>query len=347
MKKYKPAIDRDTQAIALFACCIPVQGARRSLICDLQRQRFRLIPNGLYQILVDHQGETIAEIKAAYGNEYDKEIDEYVDFLIEHELAFFCDDPDSFPPLDLSWERPERISNAIVDIDNQSAHDYDRIFRELDDLGCKAVELRFFCAVALAEVERVLRGTEGGRLRSIELLLGWSSDSTPDALEGLVRRNSRIQRVVIHSSPQQMECRLRGGIDLLYRREAVDSPACCGQVHSGYFVTNIGTFTEAQQYNTCLNRKISIDARGEIKNCPSLARSFGNANRTALRDAIADKDFSQLWGINKDQIEVCKDCEFRYICTDCRAYLKDPSDLYSKPAKCSYNPYTATWSGSS
>ena len=38
-----------------------------------------------------------------------------------------------------------------------------------------------------------------------------------------------------------------------------------------------------------------------------------------------------------------KDCKFRYICTDCRAYLANPNDMYSKPLKCNYNPYSATW----
>lgn len=40
---------------------------------------------------------------------------------------------------------------------------------------------------------------------------------------------------------------------------------------------------------------------------------------------------------------VCQDCEFRHICTDCRACLDEPEDIYSKPLKCGYNPYTAEW----
>ena len=54
-------------------------------------------------------------------------------------------------------------------------------------------------------------------------------------------------------------------------------------------------------------------------------------------------DFKKYWFINKDQIAVCKDCEFRYICTDCRAYIENPEDMYSKPLKCAYNPYTSEW----
>ena len=50
-----------------------------------------------------------------------------------------------------------------------------------------------------------------------------------------------------------------------------------------------------------------------------------------------------LKNIKKDQISVCKDCEFRYVCTDCRAYTQNSGDQYSKPLKCNYDPYTATW----
>ncbi len=39
----------------------------------------------------------------------------------------------------------------------------------------------------------------------------------------------------------------------------------------------------------------------------------------------------------------CDDCKFSYICTDCRAYLENPEDMYSKPLKCGYNPYTNEW----
>lgn len=36
-------------------------------------------------------------------------------------------------------------------------------------------------------------------------------------------------------------------------------------------------------------------------------------------------------------------CEFRYICIDCRAYLVAPENIYSKPQKCGYDPFTNKW----
>ena len=76
-----------------------------------------------------------------------------------------------------------------------------------------------------------------------------------------------------------------------------------------------------------------------------MMQSFGNIKDTTLKEAIEKPGFKDLWFICKDKIDVCKDCEFRHMCTDCRAYIKDPENIYSQPAKCPYNPYIAKWRG--
>lgn len=74
-----------------------------------------------------------------------------------------------------------------------------------------------------------------------------------------------------------------------------------------------------------------------------MSHNYGNVSNTLLQDALKHKDFKKYWNINKDRIDVCKDCEFRYICTDCRAYIEEPDNIYSKPLKCGYDPYTNQW----
>ena len=76
-----------------------------------------------------------------------------------------------------------------------------------------------------------------------------------------------------------------------------------------------------------------------------MKQSFGHILKTNLNDVVNNSKFKKLWTINKDKIDVCQDCEYRYICTDCRAYIKDSNDIYSQPAKCNYNPYIAKWEG--
>ncbi|QJP33306.1 grasp-with-spasm system SPASM domain peptide maturase [Nonlabens sp. Ci31] len=121
----------------------------------------------------------------------------------------------------------------------------------------------------------------------------------------------------------------------------------CGKIETSYFVSNMESFFVSKTCNSCLTGKISIDTSGDIKNCPSMPESYGNIKDTTLEEAINKPDFKKYWNVTKDQIDICKDCEFRYVCTDCRAYterttFKEDIDL-SKPLKCGYNPYTNEW----
>ena len=75
-----------------------------------------------------------------------------------------------------------------------------------------------------------------------------------------------------------------------------------------------------------------------------MAKSYGNIKDTSLIDVANSPEFQEVWHIKKDMIHVCKDCEFRHVCTDCRAYVEDPDDILSKPLKCGHNPYTGEWS---
>lgn len=331
-----------SQVFQLYACCVPVKGAARSTVCDVQRRRYFFIPNGLYDILIEHEGKTLDEIKAAFDHAYDDVIDEYFEFLEAQNLGFWTDEPERFPELDMTWERPERITNAIIDVDVESTHDYAGLVDQLDDLRCKELQLRFFDPINPDAFVEVLGATSGSRLRHVEAILPARPEYTTRRLRELCDTHQRLGHLSFYGAEEDAMETI-GGTQVSYRTDVVDGPSCCGQVHSDYFIADVEVFTEAQQFNTCLNRKISVDARGEIRNCPSMQQSFGNVADTSLHSALLHRDFKALWEINKDQVDVCKDCEFRYVCTDCRAYIEDPDDLYSKPSKCSYDPYTATW----
>ncbi len=79
-----------------------------------------------------------------------------------------------------------------------------------------------------------------------------------------------------------------------------------------------------------------------------MKENFGNIDKNRLDEAISQPGFKKYWNLTKDNIESCKDCEFRYVCTDCRAYTEGSAQNkagldISKPLKCGYNPYTGEW----
>ena len=169
----------------------------------------------------------------------------------------------------------------------------------------------------------------------------------PEVLISIVKKYPRIGSIIVFSAPFFKNIPITDPVsNFLFVEENINEEnSCKGYISKQYFSIDTKLFVESQLHNTCLNRKICIDADGEIKNCPSMKRSFGNIKDTTLKEAIEKPGFKELWFICKDKIDVCKDCEFRHMCTDCRAFIKDPDNIYSQPAKCPYNPYIAKWQG--
>jgi hypothetical protein len=114
----------------LFACNLPVKGAKRAVLCDIQRQIYQYIPLSMYDVLVENEGKTLADIKIYYGNEHDAIIDDYFNELVKEEWVFFTDTPQYFPKIDLFWEEPTPLTNAILDIDKEINIDFTHIFEQ-------------------------------------------------------------------------------------------------------------------------------------------------------------------------------------------------------------------------
>lgn len=333
-----------TSKTALYSNCILVKGASRSVICDLQLQQLHYIPNSLYELLNEHLGKTIKEIKKSYGNKYDEVIDSYFQFLEEKECIFYTDFPEQFPPLNLEWDYPHKVSNAIIDYNYESKFDIVNILNQLGNLRCKNIQIRFFSSIKEEYIRLILEHLKQKQsiITSVEIYLKDSDWTNKENIIDTIFKFPRVSQCVIHSSDLN-DIMSIGNKHLVYTHQNINSEVHCGKISPQYFSINLKTFTESKSFNSCLNRKITVDKNGNIKNCPSMFLSYGNINETSLEDVINDSDFKKIWSINKDQIDICKDCEFRYVCTDCRAYVDNSKDKYSKPLKCGYNPYTTKW----
>ena len=336
-------MNQASEVFKLYANCLPVKGARRSTICDLQKQRMRLIPNDLFYILTDCAGLATTEIKRRFNGKCDVVIDDYFAMLTQEAYGFWCDEPELFPELDVSWERPEKITNAIIDIDSSSKHDYPSLLSQLDELGCQALQIRAYDELSLADLEEILTHCHSHRFRHVDLVIKFQPELTSETLNQFCLDHQVISRITVHSSPQKSRLRVDPFAIIVDYYTFPVTPSSCGVISPRFFSLTVEHFTEALSFNTCLNRKLSIAADGEIKSCPAMGHSFGNACSTQLKSVVNDRQLVQIGSITKDQVAVCRDCEFRYVCTDCRAYTQDADDPYSKPAKCTYDPYTATW----
>ncbi|MFA0962965.1 grasp-with-spasm system SPASM domain peptide maturase [Roseivirga sp. BDSF3-8] len=334
----------DQPYFILFANCIPVKGATRSVICDIQRYNYDFIPNALYDMLTEELHKPVREIAASYGEDNIDTVLEYFEYLEEKEYGFFGSDEERalFPNLNLEWDHPSLVTNAIMDIDAGTRVEWVEAFaRQLDEARCEAMDIRIYQAIPPDTLAQIVNCFKRHTIESIMLYLPWAPDY--EALYDGLCQNLRLKQIVVHGcpTPEDHSSRIRKN-NLVFIKKAIDSHTHCGAVSPNYFSPNKMLFTESQKHNSCLNRKVSMDTAGYLCQCPSMPARFGHIDQTLIKNIISEQDFSQVWHVHKDQIDTCKDCEFRHICTDCRAWRKN-EDMLSKPDKCHYDPYSAEW----
>lgn len=341
--------------LQLYADCIPVKGASRSAIYDLTRNEVILFPSEYFQVLKYLSEQKLGSLLSNIVSAEEKRlITTFIDFLHENELVQFVRDLSEFPRIEERWEMPAIVENAIIDV-HEKMHDVEKIFSELDELGCRFVQLRSFSDLpGPHKLNEILISAQNKSIESLELILKYDGNIPDLVYKKLLEDHPMVISLTLHTAPVDRILEVDYGLDkdlasliaknIYFTTQSVSSQTHCGLITLKHLNTpSVSGFFETKLHNGCLNGKISIDAAGEIKNCPSMVKSYGNISETSLITAIDKKGFKDLWRVVKDQIEICKDCELRYICSDCRAYVEKPENILSKPLKCGYDPYTAEW----
>ncbi|GMN96899.1 radical SAM/SPASM domain-containing protein [Blautia wexlerae] len=90
--------------------------------------------------------------------------------------------------------------------------------------------------------------------------------------------------------------------------------------------------------HNCFDSRIYISANLDVYPCV-MERRFKHCNIMECQDIILNESIRKF---NKDKIEDCKDCEFRYACFDCRPNSLSGA-MYEKPWYCTYNPQKGVW----
>jgi SPASM domain peptide maturase of grasp-with-spasm system len=282
----------------LFATCLPVKGINRSIICNTWKYKFRYIPNALYFILTKCEGMTIEEIKEKFQHKNDEIIDEYFLFLKENEFGFYCSKEELklFPKLNLNFETPNFISNCIIDINNESKFDCGIIYNQLANYNCYHYQLRFYDSCDCEKLNEALKETLNYPIKSINIILPYNKNIEEKEFISIYYKY-QLTEISCYSTPLfKLEYLKKIYLDFpfIFYTEKITNETSCGNINANKFNTEFTSFSESQNYNSCLNRKISIDVNGEIKNCPSMAKSYGNIKNTTLEEALEKKGFKDV-----------------------------------------------------
>lgn len=272
-------------------------------------------------------------------------LDQYFQFLIEKDFLLIVSDKshfEHFPRLDLTFDFPGILTNAILDFNSETLNkenynDYVTLIKEFYALGCNNYQVRFFGLKANDIIFKLLKETNNLDIE-IDLIYPYTT-STIEDLERYFFEITNLRSLIIHSVPSGGMLSNATKFDITFTETLLTDHDCCGVIKPQYFTINLPLFTESLRFNNCLNRKIGVDVNGNIKNCPSMKKIYGKIGHS-VTDIVKTQDFQEIWGLNKNSILICKICEFRYMCTDCRAFLNNLND---KPLKCNYDPFTAVW----
>jgi len=118
------------------------------------------------------------------------------------------------------------------------------------------------------------------------------------------------------------------------------------------FKANHESIIRYSSEHSCLSGKLAITEFGDVYPC-IFARSllYGNyLMHHSLEKIVSDEITKEVWRSTKDTVMVCQDCEYRYVCFDCRPLSEDSASgkagfINAPYPRCTYNPYTGEWQG--
>ncbi|MBI4453932.1 radical SAM protein [Candidatus Woesearchaeota archaeon] len=107
---------------------------------------------------------------------------------------------------------------------------------------------------------------------------------------------------------------------------------------------NADAFARNLYGNSCLNGKLCITPTGDVHPCiMEKEYKIGNVKEKSLKEIAQSEELGYIFGLSKDYIEGCSECEYRYACHDCRPKAKSQDNFLAKPKECRYEPTKGVW----
>jgi len=110
------------------------------------------------------------------------------------------------------------------------------------------------------------------------------------------------------------------------------------------FIVDNSSFQKNLHWNSCWFGKAAITAKGQVIPCV-FARDLiaGNLYKESLKSIVLGS-LLEYWRLTRDKISICRDCEYRYLCNDCRPWAYGyTGNLFAKSPTCTYDPYEGEW----
>ncbi len=334
----------------LSSSCVITKGYNRSLIHDFSRNSSNLISNEYFDLIEYLDRKKIEDVISEVEDDSKDFFFDFLNFMYDNEYALFVNDIELFPKKsDELHDSNVILKDCIIEIDNNTDFElFVNNLKQLDQLNCENIQIWFKGRMNSKDIVNYLDLINDYDFLCVELIIEYADNTQREYFINIIDKYASVSKIFLFNSSEayiyeyiseheNQHPMLMGQI--IYINHPLDANNC-GIINFESLSFGVETqFKINKKFNGCLYKKLAIDSEGNIKNCPYITNKVQHNN---LKEALSDEDFKKLWFIKKDDIEICKDCEFRYNCTDCRAFTIENS-IYTKPIKCNYNPYTNEW----
>jgi radical SAM protein with 4Fe4S-binding SPASM domain len=327
-----------------------VKGVSRSALYDLHRRRIYPIPASAAYVIERCADGTVDEMLQSIDDAGDRDIArQYLEQLGQMDFGRYHDDVRTLVPYNdnmpdhILW----RVTILSIDLRGESEPaehpDWNGILQAARrDHGTRQLTV-FVRGDAESEPGEtaLVEATAALRFHHIEVV--FPSDAVGAAWEDLATRlGLRIALQAKSDSSNPTYRRLQQArLKVRFCPPAVVPAA----ISTRSLVCDHASFRRLRHASVHCN-SLHIDARGNVfpwalekhhlVGRVSDAASFGRLMRS--------DELRRAWTFTKDQVERCRDCEYRYGCPQSYTFRSEEGRVGSAPINCGYDPQTGQWS---
>ncbi|MDX9694379.1 MAG: hypothetical protein RBT49_01170 [Bacteroidales bacterium] len=305
---------------SLFPNYIPIKGKHKCILADINNGEYFKIPELVFEVLNINiiNSYNLNQLNRHFNNKYEDGIKGYFDYFVKNKIGFYL--KTNWQPAKISYEykSPFKATNAIIEVENLNKYCITTLIKDLINLGCHEIEIRIINYNTLISILDILKKFQCDMVRSFYLNYlqenGKENLKIEKDIEKEIISNLKINQIKIFNSNNNTNT---NNNKILHIAQSFFEDY--GQTG---LIINPSYFYESQNFNASLNQKIVVDKEGNIKNYLNHKRTFGNVNNIIISDILFNSDFTKIWHISNDKIEICKECQYRYFCLNFSEILK-------------------------
>jgi len=318
----------------LYASCVPVKGVNRGAIFDLQRGNIHFVPNILLELLDKFSDRQLFEEYA----EQKKMLYKYFNYLYEQDLIFCTNTPLNFPSISKNnYFSPNYLDFLSVEINTIQPYKI-ALFERIDNLGVRELVL-IQNNFNIDNIKEMLKLCEESKITGIVIITPYLESLKDEEISKIFNRNLRVLQWIFYGTSQIKELNSK----IVFSKKTLANILCKRISSVNDFVVNTSAYIEALSYNLYFNKRAYITDNGFVKHTIDDSFTYGNIEKEEFKKIILSKKFQELWCITKNEIKICKNCEFRFVCPDNRIPVKENKKEYTQQTSCCYNPKTNMW----